>query len=56
MNERLIYIDRSHLKIATISIGQTTKPWSDEDLQEIKVEWTNYLEILDGDDNNDLPF
>lgn len=44
------------LKIATISIGQTTKPWSDDDLQEIKVRMDKLLEILDGAENNDLPF
>jgi len=36
------------LKIATISIGRSLKPWSDEDLQEIKVRMDNLLEILDG--------
>ena len=44
------------LKIATISIGQSTKPWADEDLQEIKVRMDKLLEILDGRANNDLPF
>jgi hypothetical protein len=44
------------LKIATISIGQTTKPWADEDLQEIKVRMDKLLVILDGDRSNDLPF
>ena len=44
------------LKIATISIGQTTKPWTDEDLQEIKVRMDKLLEILDGSTNDDLPF
>ena len=44
------------LKIATISIGQTTKPWTAEDLQEIKVRMDKLLGILDGDTSNDLPF
>ena len=44
------------LKIATISIGQTTKPWTDEDLQEIKIRMDKLLEILDGSINDDLPF
>ena len=44
------------LKIATISIGQSTKPWTDEDLQEIKIRMDKLLEILDRDTNNDLPF
>jgi hypothetical protein len=44
------------LKIATISIGQTTKPWTDEDLQEIRVRMDNLLEILDGGNDNELSF
>ena len=44
------------LKIATISIGQNGKPWTDEDLQEIKVRMDKLLEILDGKVSNDLPF
>ena len=43
------------LKIANISIGQTTKPWTDEDLQEIRVRMDNLLEILDGGNDNELP-
>jgi hypothetical protein len=35
------------LKIATSSIGQSTKPWAKEDLKEIKVRMDNLLEILD---------
>ena len=34
------------LKIATISIGQSTKPWTNEDLQEIKVRMDKLLDIL----------
>jgi len=44
------------LKIATISIGQSTKPWTDEDLQEIKVRMDRLLEILDGKTHDELPF
>ena len=44
------------LKIATISIGQTTKPWTAEDLQEIRVRMDRLLGILDGNTYNDLPF
>ena len=44
------------LKIATISIGQTTKPWTDEDLQEIKVRMDKLLNILDGGSEDELPF
>jgi hypothetical protein len=44
------------LKIATISIGQSTKPWTNEDLQEIKLRMDKLLEILDERANNDLPF
>lgn len=44
------------LKIATISIGQSTKPWADEDLDEIQVRMNKLLNILDGSTNDDLPF
>lgn len=44
------------LKIATISIGQSQKAWSDEDLLEIKERMEKLLEILDGSTSNDLPF
>lgn len=44
------------LKIATISIGQNIKPWTDEDLQEIKVRMDRLLEILDGGYDNEYPF
>ena len=36
------------LKIATSSIGQSTKPWTTEDLLEIKVRMDKLLDILDG--------
>ncbi len=55
LDDRTIDIHRQvALKIATISIGQTTKPWIDEDLQEIKVRMDKLLEVLDGDNSNDL--
>ncbi len=44
------------LKIATISIGQNVKPWSDEDIQEIRVRMNKLLDILDGSPTDDLPF
>ena len=44
------------LKIATTSIGQSTKPWIDEDLQEIKVRMDKLLQILDGRVGNELSF
>lgn len=44
------------LKIATISIGQSTKPWADEDLKEIQVRMNKLLNILDGSTEDDLPF
>ena len=44
------------LKIATMSIGQSLKPWTDEDLQEIKIRMEKLLVILDGTTENDLPF
>ena len=44
------------LKIATMSIGQSLKPWTAEDLQEIKVRMDKLLVILDGTTENDLPF
>ena len=44
------------LKIATISIGQSTKPWIDEDLLEIKVRMNKLLVILDGSVSDELSF
>ena len=44
------------LKIATISIGQNIKPWSDDDIQEIQVRMDKLLEILDGRVDDALPF
>ena len=42
------------LKIATISIGQSLKPWTNDDLEEIKVRMDKLLEILDGSTEDDL--
>ena len=44
------------LKIATGSIGQSTKPWTAEDLSEIKVRMDKLLDILDGTVDDDLPY
>jgi len=44
------------LKIATVSIGHNIKPWSDADLQEIKVRMEKLLLILDGSTEDVLPF
>lgn len=44
------------LKIATISIGQSTKPWTGDDLQEIKLRMDQLLNILDGSPEDALPF
>jgi len=57
LDDRTVDIHRQvALKIATISIGQSTKPWTDEDLQELKVRMDKLLVILDGSDENELPF
>ena len=42
------------LKIATISIGQSLKPWTNDDLEEIQVRMDKLLEILDGSEEDDL--
>ena len=44
------------LKIATISIGHSTKPWTAEDLSEIKVRMDKLLDILDGTKDDELPY
>lgn len=44
------------LKIATISIGASLKPWNESDLTEIKHRMDKLLDILDGNNDNDLPF
>ena len=57
LDDRTVDIHRQvALKIATISIGQSLKPWTHDDLQEIKVRMDKLLEILDGSTNDDLPF
>ncbi len=42
------------LKIATISIGQSLKPWTNDDLEEITVRMDKLLEILDGSTEDEL--
>jgi len=44
------------LKIAVISLGQNIKPWSNDDLNEIRLRMDKLLTILDGDDSNDLSY
>ena len=44
------------LKIATNSIGPSTKPWTAEDLLEIKVRMDKLLDILDGTKDDELPY
>ena len=44
------------LKIATISIGQSLKPWTEEDLKEIRIRMDKLLVILDGSTEDELPF
>ena len=44
------------LKIATLSIGHSLKPWTNEDLKEIKIRMDKLLDILDNRVNSDLPF
>ena len=57
LDDRTLDIHRQvALKIATVSMGQTTKPWTSEDLMEIKDRMDKLLEILDGSASNDLPF
>jgi len=57
LDDRTVDIHRQvALKIATISIGQSLKPWSDEDLMEIKERMDRLLHILDGSTEDELPF
>lgn len=44
------------LKIATISIGSSLKPWNDSDLMEIRNRMERLLDILDGSTADDLSF
>ena len=56
LDDRTIDIHRQvALKIATISIGQSTKPWTEEDLLEIRVRMDKLLVILDGSTEDELP-
>ena len=55
LDERTADIHRQvALKIATISIGQSTRPWTAEDLSEIQVRMDKLLDILDGTKNDEL--
>ena len=57
LDDRTLDIHRQvALKIATISIGHSTKPWTTEDLKEIKVRMHKLLEILDGRVTGEPPF
>ena len=57
LDDRTLDIHRQvALKIATISIGQNIKPWTDDDLQEIQVRMDRLLIILDGSVDDELPF
>ena len=57
LDDRTVDIHRQvALKIATISIGHSIRPWTTEDLKEIKVRMDKLLEILDGRIVNVLPF
>jgi hypothetical protein len=44
------------LKIAVTSFGNSTKPSTSEDLQEIRSRKNMLLELLDGPNEDDLPF
>ena len=44
------------LKIAVISVGTSTRAWTDDDLSEIKLRMEKLLEILDGSTEDELPF
>ncbi len=55
LDERTADIHRHvALKIATISIGQSLKPWTNDDLEEITVRMDKLLEILDGSTEDEL--
>ncbi len=57
LDDRTVDIHRQvALKIATISIGQSTKPWTAEDLAEIQVRMDELLDILDGTKDYELPY
>lgn len=44
------------LKIAVISVGTSTRAWTNDDLKEIRSRMGKLLEILNGSDENELPF
>jgi hypothetical protein len=44
------------LKIAVISIGASTRAWTNDDLKEIRSRMSQLCEILNGSDENELPF
>ncbi len=44
------------LKIAVTSFGNSTKPWTIEDLQEIRSRKNMLIELLDGPNEDNLPF
>ena len=55
LDDRIVDIHRQvALKIATISIGQSTRAWTDEDLFEIKGRMDKLLIILDGSKDDEL--
>ena len=56
-DERTLDIHRQvALKIAVISLGQNVKPWTDDDLEEIRNRMDKLLVILDGEVSNELSF
>ena len=57
LDDRTLDIHRQvALKIAAISIGHNIKPWTDDDLQEIKTRMDRLLVILDGSADDEQPF
>ncbi len=57
LDDRTLDIHRQvALKIATLSIGHSLKPWTSEDLKEIKVRMDKLLDILDSRVDSDLSF
>ena len=54
LDDRTLDIHRQvALKIATLSIGHSLKPWTNEDLKEIKIRMDKLLDILDSRVNSD---
>ena len=57
LDDRTIDIHRQvALKIATKSIGQNNKPWTEDDITEIRLRMDRLLHILDGYRSDALPF